>query len=129
MKLKNIPNMGQIILDPKKLLNFIYKNGWIVTKPENFCELYDGTNTGLYNGAKLEISLFTILKAYNFIDLDSGNWDYHEKFWIFNNKYENVLLTNKHLLNSLQTHIISMKYKDKYKNLIREHKIKIILNE
>jgi hypothetical protein len=76
----NIPNMGDIIMDPKVLMNTIFQGLWIVTKNDK-AYLFDGTNTG--KETEIELRLVTNLKYSEFISIDSGNWDFGETYYCF----------------------------------------------
>ena len=66
-----IPDMGQIILNPSCLINFLNLGGWIFRKGEDFY-LYDGSTISEF--VEFDPHIFKILWLYRIIREDSGDW-------------------------------------------------------
>ena len=124
---KKVPDMGLISLDPKILLNYIYQGGWIYEKGNGTFTIYNGTRDGESKSKFVEKYLIGTLMTYNFITVDSGNWDFHETYYRFNQDYDaSNKSKNIELLDILKTQIKKTNYKNKYKHLIRQHKLERI---
>lgn len=117
--------MGQVTVDPKTLLYYIYGGGWFCEKGHANFTIYDGTRNGLFSSKFIEQALVGTLMFYKFIIVDGGNWDFHETFYVFNPDYEHK--NNKELLYVLKEQIKNYNYKNKYKHLIRQHKLERVL--
>lgn len=129
--------MGQISLDPKILLNYIYNNGCVYEK-SNGNVMNNISTFAIYNGKRsgekylqfVEQDLIGTLLVNEFITIDCGNWDLHETYYKFNENYNTK--DKKGLLDLVDTLINQIKnknYKNKYKHLIRQHKLERIINE
>lgn len=132
--------MGHICSEPKILMESIFKGCWLCTKKplltvNNGTQgaipmierviIYDGTGLGIYDGNEIEFDLFWILKTYDFIEQDSGNFDFKETFYHFNKDF--LIEHRRIVLDLLQKSIDDKDWKNKYKNLIRKHKFDRIL--
>lgn len=131
--------MGHICSDPKILMESIFKGCWLCTKNTQDTSdapaatipmierviIYDGTGLGIYDGNEIEFDLFWILKTYDFIEQDSGNFDFKETFYHFNKDF--LIEHRRIVLDLLQKSIDDKDWKNKYKNLIRKHKFDRIL--
>ncbi len=130
---KFIPDMGHIVLDPKILMKSIYnKRFWLYcieidNKPRIM--IYDGTGLGLYSGNEIDECLFWCLLTNKFIELDSGNCSTREEYYVFNRDYDVTLKDNNNfILTQLKRDIENNNFKEKYKKLIRKHKLERVLN-
>jgi hypothetical protein len=125
-----IPDMGLISVDPKTLLNYIYKGGWVYEKSQALVSefsIYNGRRDGENDAQFVESDLISSLLVYDFITVDSGNWDFHETYYVFNTDYDKK--NNIDLLSSLNKIINNKGYKIKYNHLIRPLKLERIINE
>jgi hypothetical protein len=126
MTKRNPPTIYEIFDNPANLLIYIEIGGWI-RYDKYGCFLYKGSNLNI--GTKIPVELANILKYSLVIELDSGNFDYGERFYHFNvnayeppKKYTQHPLTRNNIIKTLKDNIKNMTYEEK-KIYIKQHRI------
>ena len=111
--------MGQIILNPICLINFLNNGGWIYRKIDDYF-LYDGTSNSEY--VELDQHIFKIIWLYRIVEEDSGNWHTNESHYKF---HQNI----NRIVGNIEIEIEDYNLKEKYKHLIRKCKLERIIDE
>ena len=113
-----IPDMGQIILNPNCLIDFINNGGWIFRKVDKFY-LYDGTSNSEF--IEFDHHIFKVLWFWRVVKEDSGNWAIDESTYNFNQNLNRIV-------DNIEIEIEDYNLKEKYKHLIRKCKLERITN-
>ena len=136
-----IPTIVDILHRPEILLSYIQLGGWVCTQPNEEPILYDGTCRGyLLGSVKLlgnncDQELINVLITWNFIHVDSGNFDFNERFYCYNDDWYHKNNFNKNkkeviktIVTQLKTIIKNKDLKTKYKQEIRIAKLNNIIS-
>lgn len=85
------PSFLEIVREPSRLLFFLHHRGWVGIRPRNTNSIDPSWHEEhyLYNGSRNDVheqwipkKLFDWMQLTYVIELDSGNHDYQEEFWL-----------------------------------------------